>query len=40
MLDDLKSEAQQVLDELSSNGVLPFGLTAYKVESLGFQIHG
>lgn len=36
-LDDLKSEAQSVLDELWATQLTPFELTAHKVESLGAE---
>lgn len=34
-LDDLKTEAQSVLDDLWATQLIPFKLTAHKVESLG-----
>jgi hypothetical protein len=33
--DDLKTEAQSVLDDLWATQLIPFELTAHKVESLG-----
>jgi hypothetical protein len=36
-LDDLKTEAQLVLDELWKNELIPFELIAHKVESLGAE---
>ncbi len=36
-LDELKLEAQSVLDDLSATNQIPFQLTAHKVESLGLE---
>jgi hypothetical protein len=35
MLEDQKTEAQQILDDLFSERLIPFKLTAHKVESVG-----
>ena len=35
MLDDRKTEAQQVLDELYSENLVPYKLTAYVAEMIG-----
>jgi hypothetical protein len=37
MLDDKKGEAQQALDELFSEHLLPFKLSARRVESIGLE---
>lgn len=36
-LDDLTSEAQSVLDDLWTENLIPFQLTAHKVESVGLE---
>lgn len=35
MLEEQRVEAQQTLDELFSEGLLPFALSAHKLESIG-----
>ena len=37
LFDDLMSEAQSVLDELWAENLIPFQLTARKVESVGLE---
>jgi len=37
LLDELKLEAQSVLDDLWTRKLIPFQLTAHKVESLGLD---
>jgi len=37
LLDDLTSEAQSVLDDLWAENLIPFQLTARKVESVGLE---
>jgi len=37
MFDDLTSEAQSVLDDLWAENLIPFQLTARKVESVGLE---
>ena len=37
LFDDLTSEAQSVLDDLWAENLIPFHLTARKVESVGLE---
>ena len=37
MLEELQAEAQQVLDELFNQRLLPFKLCAYRIESIGLE---